>query len=121
MVAAGSLKPGLNLRQGAKSNYQCSIAPFIAHLHAAVRGDAVPTGFQALQFHLCARCQGVERVKGVAEGHAANFSAERLTVGGAAFKGAVTTAPAEKPQQKVTFLGFCNVAAGPAMHSQSRY
>ena len=35
----------------------------------------------------------VERVKGVGEGHAAKFSAEGLTVGGAAFKG-VAAAPA---------------------------
>jgi competence protein ComEA len=44
----------------------------------------------------------IERVKGVGEGNAAKFSAEGLTVGGAAFKGAVAAAPAaakkdEKP------------------------
>ncbi len=41
----------------------------------------------------------VERVKGVGEGHAAKFSAEGLTVGGAAFKG-VAAAPAAKKDDK---------------------
>jgi competence protein ComEA len=40
----------------------------------------------------------ISRVKGVGEGNAAKFSAEGLTVGGAAFKGAA--APAAKKDEK---------------------
>ena len=44
----------------------------------------------------------IERVKGVGEGNAAKFSAEGLTVSGAAFKGAATApaAPAAKEEKK---------------------
>lgn len=44
----------------------------------------------------------IERVKGVGEGNAAKFSAEGLTVGGAAYKAAVPAASAKptKPSDK---------------------
>ena len=44
----------------------------------------------------------IERVKGVGEGNAAKFSAEGLTVSGAAFKGAAAApaAPAAKEEKK---------------------
>ncbi len=38
----------------------------------------------------------IERVKGVGEGNAAKFSAEGMTVGGAAYKAAAAGAPAKK-------------------------
>jgi competence protein ComEA len=42
----------------------------------------------------------IERVKGVGEGNAAKFSAEGLTVGGAAFKGAAAAPAAKKDEKK---------------------
>jgi competence protein ComEA len=42
----------------------------------------------------------IERVKGVGEGNAAKFSADGLTVGGAAYKGAAAAAPAAKKDDK---------------------
>lgn len=42
----------------------------------------------------------VDRVKGLGEGNAAKFSAEGLTVNGAAFKGAATPAAAKKEEKK---------------------
>ncbi|MBI2771580.1 MAG: helix-hairpin-helix domain-containing protein [Burkholderiales bacterium] len=42
----------------------------------------------------------IDRVKGVGEGNAAKFSAEGLTVGGAAFKGAAAAAPAKADDKK---------------------
>lgn len=42
----------------------------------------------------------VERVKGVGEGNAAKFSAEGLTVGGVAFKGAAASPAAAKDEKK---------------------
>ena len=52
----------------------------------------------------------VDRVKGVGEGNAAKFSAEGMTVGGAAFKG-VAAAPAAKKDDK---LAAKPAAAAPA-------
>jgi competence protein ComEA len=42
----------------------------------------------------------IERVKGVGEGNAAKFSAEGMTIGGAAFKGAAATPVAKKDEKK---------------------
>lgn len=42
----------------------------------------------------------VDRVKGLGEGNAAKFSAEGLTVNGAAFKGAAAPAAAKKEEKK---------------------
>lgn len=42
----------------------------------------------------------IDRVKGVGEGNAAKFSAEGLTVNGAAFKGAAATKKDEKKESK---------------------
>ena len=59
-LAVGRFETGLNLCQGPKPNHQRRIAAFIAHVHAAVRGDAAATGLLALQFHLCASCKCIE-------------------------------------------------------------
>jgi competence protein ComEA len=53
----------------------------------------------------------VERVKGIGEGNAAKFSAEGLTVGGAAFKGA---APAAKKDDKPSAAKEAKPAAAAA-------
>ncbi len=42
----------------------------------------------------------IERVKGVGEGNAAKFSAEGLTIGGAAFKAAAAAPAAKKDEKK---------------------
>ena len=42
----------------------------------------------------------IERVKGVGEANAAKFSAEGMTVGGAAFKGAAAAPAAKKDEKK---------------------
>ena len=42
----------------------------------------------------------IERVKGVGEGNAAKFSAEGLTIGGAAFKAAAAAPTAKKDEKK---------------------
>jgi competence protein ComEA len=42
----------------------------------------------------------IERVKGVGEGNAAKFSAEGMTIGGAAFKGAAAAPVAKKDEKK---------------------
>jgi competence protein ComEA len=42
----------------------------------------------------------IERVKGVGEGNAAKFSAEGMTIGGAAFKGAAAAPAAKKDEKK---------------------
>jgi len=55
----------------------------------------------------------IERVKGVGENNAAKFSTEGLTVGGAAYKGAVA-APAAKKDGKPAVKGDKAEATKPA-------
>jgi competence protein ComEA len=56
----------------------------------------------------------VDRVQGVGEANAAKFSAEGLTVGGAAFKG-VAAAPAKKDDKPAAKAAAPATAAAPAM------
>lgn len=63
----------------------------------------------------------IERVKGVGDTNAAKFSAEGMTVNGAAFKGA-TTAPAAKKEEKKaeTKPATAAVAAAPAAKEEKK-
>lgn len=62
----------------------------------------------------------VDRVKGVGEGNAAKFSAEGLTVGGAAFKGVAAAPAAKKDDKPAAKPAAPAVAAAPAMKAEAK-
>ncbi len=62
----------------------------------------------------------VDRVKGVGEGNAAKFSAEGLTVGGAAFKAGAPAATAAKKDDKPSTKAVAPMAAASAMKADAK-